>query len=190
MMNLTNSRITHRSGTAGAALDSRFHNWRGCVPKMCLLSDALISSTHVKLLDSELSDRKQRASHFLIDNFRGSFASTISQTSNFRLPISSSPNRQSPELESLVSYRKQRIGSFLIAKFGAMLRREFSRAVRHLTFPNSDFGGPLANSNRHTPRLEMLASYSKQRIGPISNRHKITFFHFVLVSRRPNVPAS
>ena len=189
-MNLTNSRITQRSGTAGAALDSRVRNWGRCVLNECLLCDALISSTHVKLLDSELSDRKQRTSYFPIDNFRGSFASTISPTSNFLLPISSSPNRQCPELESLVSYRKQRTGNFLIAKFGAMLRCELSSAVRLFSFPTSDFGGPIANSNRHTPRLEMLASYSKQRIGPISNRHKITFFHFALISRRPNVPAS
>ena len=34
-------------------------------------------------------------------------------------------------------------------------------------------------SNRHTPRLEMPVSHRKQRIGPLSNRHKFAFCNFV-----------
>jgi tetratricopeptide (TPR) repeat protein len=33
------------------------------------------------------------------------------------------------------------------------------------------------NSNRHTPRLEINLSRRKQRIGPLSNRHKFAFFN-------------
>jgi hypothetical protein len=146
-----------------------------------------ISPTRARLLDFPLTNRKRRASHFLIDNFERSSASSFSRTRNFRHQISSSSNRQSPQLETLVSHRKQRTGNFLIAKFRHMLRS----ALTDITpiFPFSTFGFESASviSNRPSPRLEMPVSHRKQKTGPLSNRPQIAHFNSVFNSRRPCV---
>jgi fused signal recognition particle receptor len=80
-------------------------------------------------------------------------------------PIS---NRQYQELESLVSYRKQRTDHFLIAKFRHMLRSR--PAPARACFPASSLEVAASRTNRPTPRLESLISYRKQRLGRSSNR--------------------
>ena len=62
-----------------------------------------------KSLEFSLTRTKHSTSHFLIDNFRAGFASLDLPTSNLELPTSSS-NRPSPRLETLVSHRKQTVG--------------------------------------------------------------------------------
>ena len=53
--------------------------------------------------------------------------------------------------------------------------------------PASSFAPPASrNSNRHTPRLESLVSYRKQRIGPFSNRHKFAFCNSLAYSPSPS----
>jgi hypothetical protein len=81
-------------------------------------------------------------------------------------------NRQWSELESPLSYRKQRPANFLIANFRLILTR-----IRFRIFPASLPPCLLASctSNRHIPELESLVSHRKQRIGPRSNRHKFAF---------------
>src|SRR5689334_878767 len=64
-------------------------------------------------------------------------------------------NRQTPELEMDLSYRKQRAEIFLIAKFRPILAIE--RASK-------DYLQPVPFiSNRHIPLLESGLSYRKQR---------------------------
>src|SRR5579864_7033431 len=63
------------------------------------------------------------------------------------------------------------------------LERYRSRVTRNHAIENSPRNIPSADtfpppepiSNRHTPELEIELSHRKQRIGPISNRHKFTF---------------
>jgi hypothetical protein len=128
-----------------------------------------------KLLGFPLTNRKHSTSQFLIDNFGAclmrrplqQFTAQAGQT-----PIS---NRQSPQLEINLSHRKQRTENFLIAKFGAhSLRRPPQRLLAEAD-RTCNFESLTSSSNRHTRELESGVSHRKQRIGPLSNRHKIAF---------------
>jgi hypothetical protein len=74
-----------------------------------------------KLLDPELTRRKQRTSQFLIDNYRVLYPPFSFPASSTQPRASRISNRQSPELESRLSHRKQRTENFLIAKFRPIL---------------------------------------------------------------------
>ena len=109
------------------------------------------------------------------------FIANAGPASSIEPSISRSPNRQSAELESSLSYRKQRTQVFLIAKFGALFPL---RPPKHAP---AKAGPARRTSNRPSPRLELLLSCSKQRIELISNRPRIAFVNFLLNSRRPCV---
>ena len=66
---------------------------------------------------------------------------------------------QTPKkLDSSLSLTKHSTSQFLIVNF------------RGVISPASSFEPPVSSSNRPSPRLETLVTYTKQRIGPISNR--------------------
>jgi hypothetical protein len=165
-------------------------NWRG----RSVLRQAFGPPT--KLLDFPLTCRKQSTSHFLIDNFgayltrrpaparrgerrvNGCLAPGFTQTSHLK-PRTCSSNRQRPELEIGLSHRKQRTENFLIANFRPILHLPIPARTLVLLLPTSKFRHLTSSSNRHIPELESGLNDRKQRTGPLSNRHKFTFFNSV-----------
>jgi len=102
-------------------------------------------------------------------------------TSNTQLHTYSCSNRQTPELESGLSHRKQRTEVFLIAKFRLILHSFCHSLMSHFRpYPWVGSEPRTSISNRHNPELEIDLSYRKQRTGPISNRHKFAFCKFLL----------
>ena len=79
-----------------------------------------------------------------------------------------------PKLDFSLTHSKQTTSHFLIDNFGAFspLRPPKPAAAGE--------GGSLF-SNRQIPELESPVSHRKQRIGPISNRHKFAFCNFLLL---------
>lgn len=171
MMNIANSRTTHRGDPLCADFHSRLCSWGRCAHKGSFPRDAVASSTCSKLLEIHLTHRKHSTSHFLIDNF-GAFSASLSVlTSSFEPPASRISNRQTPELGMDLSHRKQRTEIFLIAKFGALFPL---RPPKHAPAK----AGPARRiSNRPSPRLERPVSHRKQRIGTLSNRPRIAILN-------------
>lgn len=192
MMNRANSTLTKRQNFLCADLHLTLCHWGRLARKGPSFSDGVFSSTHAKLLDFQLTHRKHRTSHFLIDNFGALFLlCPPKQILGKKSPASSieprafrTSNRQYTKSESAVSHRKQRIGGFLIANSRAL----FLLRTRKHVFAKA--GPPRRTSNRPSPRLELLVTYSKQRIELISNRPKIAFVNLALNSRRPCVSPS
>jgi hypothetical protein len=177
-------------------------NWRG----RSVLRQAFGPPT--KLLSCWLTPCKQSTSHFLIDNFgacltrrpvparcgewrvNGCLAPGFTQTSHLKARTCSS-NRQRPELETGLSHRKQRTENFLIANFRPILHLPIPARTLVLHLPTPKLRHLTSSSNRHIPELESGLSHRKQRIGPLSNRHKFTFFNSVVsLSLPPCFPAS
>ena len=197
MTNIANSRTTHRGDPLCADFHFPLCSWGRCAHKESFPRDAVASSTCSKLLEIHLTHRKHRTSHFLIDNLNGfsmkpitlsevegslypklqadhselrSFAGSAgSQLSTLNSLLPS--NRQSPELEMDLSYRKQRTEIFLIAKFGALF------PIRPPKHASAKAGPARRISNRPSPQLERPVSHRKQRIGTLSNRPKIAILN-------------
>jgi len=164
------------------------NNPRNELPADTLTEPQPISNRHTPELEIELSHRKQRIGplsnrhKIAFCNFRFSrLSGQLCPASNLEPGAPATSNRQCPELESLVSYRKQRTESFLIAKFRPMLRSRHTVSFQNL-FPASLPPCFFASvSNRPAPRLESPVSYRKQTIGPDSNRPKNARMNFSLV---------
>src|SRR5690348_10520734 len=107
-------------------------------------------------------------------------------TSNTQLHTYSCSNRQTPELESGLSHRKQRTEVFLIANFRLILHSFCHSLMSYFRpYPWAGSEPRTSISNRHNPELEIGLSYRKQRTGPISNRHKFAFCKFLLLASLP-----
>ncbi len=96
-----------------------------------------------------------------------------------------------PKLDFRPNPAKSTTSKFLIENLNGFSGKPFtlsaveeSRPPRHLAAeacPASSSEPPASRkSNRHIPELESGLSYRKQRIGPLSNRHKFTFFNFAV----------
>jgi hypothetical protein len=164
------------------------NNPRNELPADTLTEPQPISNRHTPELEIELSHRKQRTGplsnrhKIALCNFSFSrLSGQLCPASNLEPPATEFSNRQYPELESLVSYRKQRTEGFLIAKFRHMLRSRRTVSFQNLfpaSLPPCFF---TSVSNRPAPRLESPVSYRKQTIGPGSNRPKNAKMKFFLV---------
>ena len=92
-----------------------------------------------------------------------------------------------PKLDFRLNCTKHATSHFLIDNFRACILRRSSQQPVHpdvgrVREPDraSSLKPPASrNSNRHIPELESPVSCRKQRIGPISNRHKTAFCNFV-----------
>ena len=83
------------------------------------------------------------------------------------------PDRQPKLLDCSLSIRKQSTSHFLIDNF-RQVSSPGSECRSSASF--ASFASPASRiSNRHTPRLGMPVSHRKQRVAPISNRHKFIF---------------
>ena len=129
-----------------------------------------ISLPAFKLLDFLLSHRKHSTSQFLIDNFRALSWFRVFPASSFEPLASRISNRHIPELESLVSHRKQRIAplsnrhkiAFCNSRFRHPIGAPIGFAKQRPHSRLSTFNSQLL-SNRQSPELEMHLSHRKQR---------------------------
>jgi hypothetical protein len=109
-------------------------------------------------LDHRVTHTKHTTSHFLIDNFRVLYPPFSFPACSIQTPASRISNRHIPELESLVSHRKQRIGprsnrhKFAFCNF-AFLLHSLTFATRLRSEAAIRVGGSLMGQTSHCTRI-------------------------------------
>ena len=100
-----------------------------------------------------------------------------------------------PKLDFSLTHSKQTTSQFLIDYLNSFSIKPFTLSAVEGSYPLPQLASvPLSSpsfdscasstsriSNRQIPELESPVSYRKQRIGPISNRHKFAFCNFLLL---------